>query len=156
MGAEYEQITRQLPSEYSQGGEIVRGVVKTLVDAGMLPQALPTVEYDPSVPSFPQDWPKIEFVRVANSDHNVTEMDALDIPTRARNGFRRHNIVELNQLLGLSDEQLLRIRNIGVQTLDQIHAAVQNFRGYVIETRRIAKIQDDLPLQILLPKKPVY
>lgn len=266
MALEYEKITRQLPEQYVAGGEVVRGVVRTLVDLKMLPLSLENIldqrvsalefrssEPTESLPKFvfvrskssdpdafeidalgleyplrniliavgitqvealneadlavllrapgfkPQylisikakidrfsrkveeererwillpdepvelDFPSaplnperilqsIEFVREEGTSPYVTELDALDIPTRVRNALDRHNITTLRDLLSASDEELLSFRNVGDGSLSETHEAIDRFMRNVIQRREEQGLAEDRRLAIVLPKKPL-
>ena len=53
---------------------------------------------------------------------NMLDMpiEELDLPMRAYNSLKRNNIVKVGQLLQLKDEDLLRMRNFGKKSLDEI------------------------------------
>ncbi|MEP7004198.1 MAG: DNA-directed RNA polymerase subunit alpha C-terminal domain-containing protein, partial [Chloroflexota bacterium] len=44
----------------------------------------------------------------------------LDLPQRAFNSLKRHGITKVGQLLQTPDEELLRMRNFGKKSLDEI------------------------------------
>jgi DNA-directed RNA polymerase subunit alpha len=47
-------------------------------------------------------------------------IEELDLPMRAYNSLKRNNIVKVGQLLQLSDDELLRMRNFGKKSLDEM------------------------------------
>ncbi len=53
---------------------------------------------------------------------SVAEMaiEDLDLPQRAFNSLKRHGITKVGQLLSTPDEELLRMRNFGKKSLDEI------------------------------------
>jgi DNA-directed RNA polymerase subunit alpha len=53
---------------------------------------------------------------------NMLDMpiEELDLPMRAYNSLKRNNIVKVGQLLQLKDEDLLRMRNFGKKSLDEM------------------------------------
>jgi|SRR5579884_1161042 DNA-directed RNA polymerase subunit alpha len=53
---------------------------------------------------------------------NILDMpiEELDLPMRAYNSLKRNNIVKVGQLLQLKDEDLLRMRNFGKKSLDEM------------------------------------
>ncbi|HEX5467255.1 MAG TPA: DNA-directed RNA polymerase subunit alpha [Candidatus Limnocylindrales bacterium] len=53
---------------------------------------------------------------------NLLDMpiEDLDLPMRAYNSLKRNNIVKVSQLLALSDDDLLRMRNFGKKSLDEM------------------------------------
>ncbi len=64
---------------------------------------------------------------------NMLDMpiEELDLPMRAYNSLKRNNIVKVGQLLQLSDEDLLRMRNFGRKSLDEMKERLR-MRGFVI------------------------
>src|SRR5207253_1566812 len=50
----------------------------------------------------------------------VIPIDALDLPQRAFNSLKRHGITKVGQLLQTPDDELLRMRNFGKKSLDEI------------------------------------
>jgi DNA-directed RNA polymerase subunit alpha len=62
---------------------------------------------------------------------NMLEMpiEELDLPMRAYNSLKRNNIVKVGQLLQLSDEDLLRMRNFGKKSLDEMKERLR-MRGF--------------------------
>ena len=47
-------------------------------------------------------------------------IEDLDLPQRASNSLKRHGITKVGQLLQTPDEELLRMRNFGKKSLDEI------------------------------------
>ena len=47
-------------------------------------------------------------------------IEDLDLPQRAFNSLKRHGITKVGQLLQTPDEELLRMRNFGKKSLDEI------------------------------------
>jgi DNA-directed RNA polymerase subunit alpha len=64
---------------------------------------------------------------------NMLEMpiEELDLPMRAYNSLKRNNIVKVGQLLQLSDEDLLRMRNFGKKSLDEMKERLR-MRGFTL------------------------
>ncbi len=64
---------------------------------------------------------------------NMLEMpiEELDLPMRAYNSLKRNNIVKVGQLLQLSDDDLLRMRNFGKKSLDEMKERLR-MRGFVL------------------------
>ncbi len=64
---------------------------------------------------------------------NMLEMpiEELDLPMRAYNSLKRNNIVKVGQLLQLSDDDLLRMRNFGKKSLDEMKERLR-MRGFLI------------------------
>jgi DNA-directed RNA polymerase subunit alpha len=63
---------------------------------------------------------------------NVLDMpiEDLDLPMRAYNSLKRTNIVKVGQLLQLQDEDLLRMRNFGKKSLDEMKDRLR-MRGFL-------------------------
>jgi DNA-directed RNA polymerase subunit alpha len=64
---------------------------------------------------------------------NMLDMpiEELDLPMRAYNSLKRNNIVKVGQLLQLSDDDLLRMRNFGKKSLDEMKDRLR-MRGFII------------------------
>jgi DNA-directed RNA polymerase subunit alpha len=63
---------------------------------------------------------------------NMLDMpiEDLDLPMRAYNSLKRNNIVKVSQLLSLQDEDLLRMRNFGKKSLDEMKERLR-MRGFL-------------------------
>ncbi|CAN5174430.1 DNA-directed RNA polymerase subunit alpha [soil metagenome] len=63
---------------------------------------------------------------------NMLDMpiEDLDLPMRAYNSLKRNNIVKVGQLLQLQDDDLLRMRNFGKKSLDEMKERLQ-MRGFL-------------------------
>ncbi len=63
---------------------------------------------------------------------NMLDMpiEELDLPMRAYNSLKRNNIVKVGQLLHLQDEDLLRMRNFGKKSLDEMKERLR-MRGFL-------------------------
>jgi DNA-directed RNA polymerase subunit alpha len=63
---------------------------------------------------------------------NMLDMpiEDLDLPMRAYNSLKRNNIVKVSQLLQLQDEDLLRMRNFGKKSLDEMKERLR-MRGFL-------------------------
>ena len=57
-------------------------------------------------------------------------IEELDLPMRAYNSLKRNNIVKVGQLLSLQDEDLLRMRNLGKKSLDEMKERLR-MRGFL-------------------------
>jgi len=76
---------------------------------------------------------------------NMLDMpiEELDLPMRAYNSLKRNNIVKVGQLLQLKDEDLLRMRNFGKKSLDEMKERLR-MRGFIIpETETEGDLGDD-------------
>jgi len=64
---------------------------------------------------------------------NMLDMpiEELDLPMRAYNSLKRNNIVKVGQLLQLSDDDLLRMRNFGKKSLDEMKERLR-MRGFIV------------------------
>ena len=64
---------------------------------------------------------------------NMLDMpiEELDLPMRAYNSLKRNNIVKVGQLLQLADEDLLRMRNFGRKSLDEMKERLR-MRGFAV------------------------
>ncbi len=64
---------------------------------------------------------------------NLLDMpiEELDLPMRAYNSLKRNNIVKVGQLLQLRDEDLLRMRNFGKKSLDEMKERLR-MRGFLL------------------------
>jgi DNA-directed RNA polymerase subunit alpha len=63
---------------------------------------------------------------------NMLDMpiEDLDLPMRAYNSLKRNNIVKVGQLLQLKDDDLLRMRNFGKKSLDEMKERLR-MRGFL-------------------------
>ncbi len=63
---------------------------------------------------------------------NMLDMpiEELDLPMRAYNSLKRNNIVKVGQVLQLQDEDLLRMRNFGKKSLDEMKERLR-MRGFI-------------------------
>ena len=59
-----------------------------------------------------------------------TPIEDLDLPMRAYNSLKRNNITKVGQLLALDDDELLRMRNFGKKSLDEMRERLQ-LRGFI-------------------------
>jgi DNA-directed RNA polymerase subunit alpha len=78
---------------------------------------------------------------------NMLEMpiEELDLPMRAYNSLKRNNIVKVGQLLQLTDDDLLRMRNFGRKSLDEMKERLR-MRGFLPALDEDAlEAADDLP-----------
>lgn len=56
-------------------------------------------------------------------------LEEADLSTRLRNCLKRANIQTLNELLDMNCSQILRIRNLGRNTLAELHSAIKKYFG---------------------------
>src|SRR5436309_848092 len=81
---------------------------------------------------------------VAQLPPNMLDMpiEELDLPMRAYNSLKRNNIVKVGQLLQLSDDDLLRMRNFGKKSLDEMKERLR-MRGFIVPDTE-GEVLDDL------------
>ena len=75
---------------------------------------------------------------------NLLDMpiEELDLPMRAYNSLKRNNIVKVGQLLQLSDDDLLRMRNFGKKSLDEMKERLR-MRGFILPESEDAGVDVD-------------
>jgi DNA-directed RNA polymerase subunit alpha len=77
---------------------------------------------------------------------NMLDMpiEDLDLPMRAYNSLKRNNIVRVGQLLALQDDDLLRMRNFGKKSLDEMKERLR-MRGFIVgeDTAGMGELSDD-------------
>ena len=82
---------------------------------------------------------------VAALPPNMLDMpiEELDLPMRAYNSLKRNNIVKVGQLLQLKDDDLLRMRNFGKKSLDEMKERLR-MRGFIVpETESDGTFDDE-------------
>jgi DNA-directed RNA polymerase subunit alpha len=79
---------------------------------------------------------------------NMLEMpiEELDLPMRAYNSLKRNNIVKVGQLLQLSDDDLLRMRNFGKKSLDEMKERLR-MRGFTLPDDTGPELDGDLDME---------
>jgi DNA-directed RNA polymerase subunit alpha len=70
-------------------------------------------------------------------------IEELDLPMRAYNSLKRNNIVKVGQLLQLSDDDLLRMRNFGKKSLDEMKERLR-MRGFLLPEPDVEETDEDL------------
>jgi DNA-directed RNA polymerase subunit alpha len=75
---------------------------------------------------------------------NMLDMpiEELDLPMRAYNSLKRNNIVKVGQLLQLSDDDLLRMRNFGKKSLDEMKERLR-MRGFILPEEESDALADE-------------
>ena len=75
---------------------------------------------------------------------NMLDMpiEELDLPMRAYNSLKRNNIVKVGQLLQLKDDDLLRMRNFGKKSLDEMKERLR-MRGFILPETEPSTFGDD-------------
>jgi len=73
---------------------------------------------------------------------NMLDMpiEELDLPMRAYNSLKRNNIIKVGQLLQLKDEDLLRMRNFGKKSLDEMKERLR-MRGFILPETEPAEFE---------------
>jgi DNA-directed RNA polymerase subunit alpha len=69
-------------------------------------------------------------------------IEELDLPMRAYNSLKRNNIVKVGQLLQLKDDDLLRMRNFGKKSLDEMKERLR-MRGFILPESEGDVVLDD-------------
>ncbi len=84
---------------------------------------------------------------------NMLDMpiEELDLPMRAYNSLKRNNIVKVGQLLQLKDEDLLRMRNFGKKSLDEMKERLR-MRGFILPETEPSEfdadeVEDEAPFE---------
>src|SRR6476659_9657449 len=88
--------------------------------------------------------PQAAATGVAALPPNMLDMpiEELDLPMRAYNSLKRNNIVKVGQLLQLKDDDLLRMRNFGKKSLDEMKERLR-MRGFIVPDSE-GDVLDDL------------
>ncbi len=75
---------------------------------------------------------------------NMLDMpiEELDLPMRAYNSLKRNNIVKVGQLLQLKDDDLLRMRNFGKKSLDEMKERLL-MRGFILPDSEPSALEGD-------------
>jgi DNA-directed RNA polymerase subunit alpha len=75
---------------------------------------------------------------------NMLDMpiEELDLPMRAYNSLKRNNIVKVGQLLQLKDDDLLRMRNFGKKSLDEMKERLR-MRGFILPETEPSAFEGD-------------
>jgi DNA-directed RNA polymerase subunit alpha len=82
---------------------------------------------------------------IAQLPPNMLDMpiEELDLPMRAYNSLKRNNIVKVGQLLQLKDDDLLRMRNFGKKSLDEMKERLR-MRGFIVPETESDGLEDGL------------
>src|SRR6476661_4200309 len=85
---------------------------------------------------------------VAALPPNMLDMpiEELDLPMRAYNSLKRNNIVKVGQLLQLKDDDLLRMRNFGKKSLDEMKERLR-MRGFIVPGTETDGLDGDEPFE---------
>ncbi len=119
----YDKLTIEIETDgtitpeeaLSRSAEILVNQFRPFITIGMA-----AAQADRAAPGVPQLPP------------NMLDMpiEELDLPMRAYNSLKRNNIVKVGQLLQLKDDDLLRMRNFGKKSLDEMKERLQ-MRGFL-------------------------
>jgi DNA-directed RNA polymerase subunit alpha len=72
-------------------------------------------------------------------------IEELDLPMRAYNSLKRNNITKIGQVLALSDDEFLRMRNFGRKSLDELKERLA-LRGFISPEQAMPSADEsDLP-----------
>jgi DNA-directed RNA polymerase subunit alpha len=72
-------------------------------------------------------------------------IEELDLPMRAYNSLKRNSITKIGQVLSLSDDEFLRMRNFGQKSLDELKERLA-LRGFISpESTSMSSDESDLP-----------
>ncbi|HEX2844048.1 MAG TPA: DNA-directed RNA polymerase subunit alpha, partial [Candidatus Limnocylindria bacterium] len=72
-------------------------------------------------------------------------IEELDLPMRAYNSLKRNSITKVGQILSLSDEEFLRMRNFGQKSLDELKERLA-LRGFISpDATSMSTDESDLP-----------
>ena len=137
----YDKLTIEIETDgtitpeeaLSRSAEILVNQFRPFVTVGMaaVPVAAPTGAA--ALPSNMLDMP----------------IEELDLPMRAYNSLKRNNIVKVGQLLQLKDDDLLRMRNFGKKSLDEMKERLR-MRGFIVpdtETDGLDDLDGDEPFE---------
>jgi DNA-directed RNA polymerase subunit alpha len=115
----------------SRSAEILVNQFRPFVTIGMAAVPASAAPGAPAIPANMLDMP----------------IEELDLPMRAYNSLKRNNIVKVGQLLQLKDDDLLRMRNFGKKSLDEMKERLR-MRGFIVpdtETDGLDDVEDDAP-----------
>jgi DNA-directed RNA polymerase subunit alpha len=72
-------------------------------------------------------------------------IEELDLPMRAYNSLKRNSITKIGQVLSLSDDEFLRMRNFGQKSLDELKERLA-LRGFIAaDATSMSSDESDLP-----------
>ena len=110
----------------SRSAEILVNQFRPFVTIGMAAVSTTAVAGTPAIPANMLDMP----------------IEELDLPMRAYNSLKRNNIVKVGQLLQLKDDDLLRMRNFGKKSLDEMKERLR-MRGFILPESEVDVVLDD-------------
>jgi len=118
----YDKLTIEIETDgtitpedaLSRAADILVQQFSLFTRAGKPVQFEPSASGGPAIPANMLDMP----------------IEDLDLPMRAYNSLKRNNIVKVGQLLQLTDDDLLRMRNFGRKSLDEMKERLR-MRGFL-------------------------
>jgi DNA-directed RNA polymerase subunit alpha len=82
-------------------------------------------------------------------------IEELDLPMRAYNSLKRNSITKIGQVLSLSDDEFLRMRNFGQKSLDELKERLA-LRGFISpDATSMSTDESDLPASAELDEAAV-
>ena len=94
----------------------------------------------PSVPGAGDDVPSAPSANLLDAP-----IEELDLPMRAYNSLKRNSITKIGQVLSLSDDEFLRMRNFGQKSLDELKERLA-LRGFISpDATSMSTDESDLP-----------
>jgi DNA-directed RNA polymerase subunit alpha len=94
----------------------------------------------PSVPGSGEDVPAAPSANLLDAP-----IEELDLPMRAYNSLKRNSITKIGQVLSLSDDEFLRMRNFGQKSLDELKERLA-LRGFISpDATSMSSDESDLP-----------
>ena len=94
----------------------------------------------PSVPGSDDDVPAAPSANLLDAP-----IEELDLPMRAYNSLKRNSITKIGQVLSLSDDEFLRMRNFGQKSLDELKERLA-LRGFISpDATSMSTDESDLP-----------
>lgn len=94
----------------------------------------------PSVPGAGDDVPSAPSANLLDAP-----IEELDLPMRAYNSLKRNSITKIGQVLSLSDDEFLRMRNFGQKSLDELKERLA-LRGFISPDATVmSSDESDLP-----------
>jgi DNA-directed RNA polymerase subunit alpha len=119
----YDKLTLEIETDgtltpeeaLSRAADVLVRQFQPFVNIGMVMPGMSPAAGSPALPPNMLDMP----------------IEELDLPMRAYNSLKRNNIVKVGQLLQLSDDDLLRMRNFGKKSLDEMKDRLR-MRGFML------------------------
>ena len=91
----------------------------------------------------------------ASSNMLDAPIEELDLPMRAYNSLKRNSITKIGQVLSLSDDEFLRMRNFGQKSLDELKERLA-LRGFISpDSTSMSTDESDLPASAELDEAAV-